>query len=149
MESNQPWLVINALTIPGPQNPLPRHPEKLLPKFDLENDILPEDHINKVILAMNLINLQHEDVVCKLFFFTLQGKTSSWFFNLAPRSMTSWQQFETDFITQFGDDKTSGTFFLELSRIRINKKKKVKDLNQIFITLLNRIPDNPSKAVQI
>ena len=31
----------------------------------------------------------------------------------------------------------------------INKKEKVKEFNQIFITLLNRIPDKPMEASQI
>ena len=39
--------------------------------------------------------------------------------------------------------------FLEISRLRINKKENVKEFNQIFITLLNNIPDKPTKAVQI
>ena len=52
-------------------------------------------------------------------------------------------------MTQFGDDKTSGIFFLEISRININKKEKFKDFNQIFITLLNRIPHNLVEVVQI
>ena len=71
MASNQPWLVINALSIPGPHNPLSKHPEKPLPKFDPDNDIEPEDHMNKFMLSLNLINVQHEDVVCRLFCFTL------------------------------------------------------------------------------
>ena len=62
MVANQPWLTINALAIPGPQNPLPKHPEKLLPVFDPNNDILPEDHINKFNLTLNLMNVQHEYV---------------------------------------------------------------------------------------
>ena len=40
MEANQPWLTINALSIPRPQNPLPKHPEKLLPKFDPDDDTI-------------------------------------------------------------------------------------------------------------
>ena len=71
MAANQPWLTINALAIPGPQNPLPRHPKKLFPKFDLEDDILPEDHIDKFKITLNLMNAQHEDVAGKLFYFTL------------------------------------------------------------------------------
>ena len=71
MATNQPWLTINSLAIHGPQNPLPKHPEKLLPKFDPENDILPEDHINKFMLTLNLMNLQHEYVAHSLFYFTL------------------------------------------------------------------------------
>jgi hypothetical protein len=48
-----------------------------------------------------------------------------------------------------GDDKTSRTLLLELSRLRINKKEKVKEFNKRFITLLNKIPDKPAEAVQI
>lgn len=50
-------------------------------------------------------------------------------------------------MTQFRDDKTSQ--ILELSRIKINKKEKVKDFNHRFITLLNRILDKPVEVVQI
>lgn len=45
MVSNQPCLVVNSIVFPSAQQPLPIHPEKLLPKFDLDNDVLPEDHI--------------------------------------------------------------------------------------------------------
>ena len=114
MEANPWWLTINALANLGPQNPLPKHPEKLLPKFDPDDDILPETHINKFMFSMNIMNVQHEYEACKLFGFTLQGKASSWFFNIPSGSITSWQQFENEFITQFGDDKTLGTLFLEL-----------------------------------
>ena len=71
MESNPQRLTINALSIPGPQNPLPKHPEKIFPKFDPDDDILLQNHINKFTLAMNIMNVQHEDVACRLFCFTL------------------------------------------------------------------------------
>ena len=70
MASNQPWLTVNALAISRPQNPLPNHPEKLFPKFDPDKDILRKDHIKKFMLTLNLMNVKHEDVVCKLFCFT-------------------------------------------------------------------------------
>ena len=69
-------LTINSLAIPGPQNPLPRHPEKPFPKFDVDDDILPKNHIDKFMLAMNIMNVQHEDVACRVLCLTLQGKTS-------------------------------------------------------------------------
>lgn len=122
---------------------------KNLPKFYLDKDILPEDHIKKFMIYLNLMNIQHEDVACRLFCFIFQGKESSWFFSLFLRSITSWKQFETTFMTKFGDDKTSGILFLDISRIRINKKEKFKDLNKRFITLLNRILDKPVEVVQI
>ena len=101
------------------------------------------------MLSMNIMNVQHEDVACRLSCLTLQGKASSLFFNLPSGSITSWQQFENAFIIRFGDDKTSRTLLLELSRLRINKNEKFKEFNQIFITLLNKIPDEPPEVVQI
>ena len=38
---------------------------------------------------------------------------------------------------------------LELSRLIIKENEKVKDFNQRFITLLNKIPDKPPEAIQI
>ena len=101
------------------------------------------------MLAMNIMNVQHEDVACRLLCLTLQGRASSWFFNLPSGSITSWQQFENAFIVRFGDDKISGTLLLKISSLNINKNEKVKEFNQRFITLLNKIPNKPSVAIQV
>ena len=139
MEANPRWLTINALAIPGPQIPLPKHPEKLFPMFNPNNDILPKNHINKFILSMNIMNVQHEYVACRLFNFTLQGNASSWFFNLPLGPIMSWQQFKNAFINQFNDDKTSGTLFLEHLRLRIDKKKKVLDVLSFLNWVINAV----------
>jgi hypothetical protein len=59
MEDNPRWLTTNPLAISGPQNPLHKNPDKLLPKFDSDDDILPKTHIDKFMLAMNIMNVQH------------------------------------------------------------------------------------------
>ena len=81
-------------------------------------------------------------MICRLFPYNFVRKASTWLFSLTVGSITCWQQFETDFLTQFGDDKTYGVLFFELSRIKLDKRERVKDFNQRFINLLNRIPDN-------
>jgi hypothetical protein len=149
MEAYQPWLTIDDISIPGTSNPLPKHPKKFLPKYDLDDGVLPEYHIKQFMISLNLMNVEHEDVVSRLFLHTLKGKASKWFFNLAPRSVTSWQQFEETFMAQFSDEETSGLLFLYLLGIRMNEKEKFKYFNQRFITLLNRIPIKPTEAVQI
>ena len=45
MAANRPWLVTDVVAVPGAQHPLPKHPEKLFPKFDPDNDITLEDDI--------------------------------------------------------------------------------------------------------
>ena len=79
METNRPWLVVDPIAVPGAQRPLPKHPEKLLPKFDPDSDVTHEDHKKQFILSLLLMNVQHEDVVCRLFLYTFIGKASTWF----------------------------------------------------------------------
>ena len=40
MEANRPWLLMDAIAVPDTQHPLP--------KFDPDNDVTPEDHIQKI-----------------------------------------------------------------------------------------------------
>ena len=97
--------------------------------------------------ALKLMNVEHEDVVCRLFPHTLQGKATKWFFNLAPGSITSWDKFEEAFMEEFSNEESSKIFPLELLGIRMNENEKVKDFNERFISLLNRIPIKPTEAV--
>jgi hypothetical protein len=93
--------------------------------------------------------VQHEDVVCRLFPYTFVGQASTWFFNLATKSIVSWKQFETPFLNQFRDDRTSGMLVLEISRMRCDKKDKIKDFNQRIINRLNRILEKPTESIQV
>ena len=70
MEANQPFLIVDAIPISSAQHPLPKHLEKIIPKFNLDNDVLLEDHIRKFMLSLRLLNVEHEDVVCRLFPYT-------------------------------------------------------------------------------
>ena len=101
------------------------------------------------MLSLRLLDVQYEDVVCILFPYTFVGQASTWIFSLVVGSIASWKQFEASFLSQFGDDRTSRVLVLELSRIRFDKKEKVKYFNQIFINLLNYIPENPAESIQV
>ena len=93
MAANRPWLATDSIAVPGAQHPLPKHPEKILPKFDPGSNVTPEDHIKQFMLSLRLMDVQHEDVVCILFPYTFLGQPSTWFFNLAAGFISSWQQF--------------------------------------------------------
>lgn len=101
------------------------------------------------MFSLRLLDVQHEDVVCRLFPYRFVGQTSTWVFSLAAGSIASWQQFETAFLSQSGDDRNLGVLVLQLSRMRFDKKDKVKDFNQIFINLLNHIPEKPTESIQV
>ena len=93
------------------------------------------------------MNVEHEDVVCRLFPHTLQGKATIWFFNLALGSITSWDKFEEAFMDEFSIEETSGILPLDLLGIKMNENEKVKDFNERFLFLLNGIPIKPTKTI--
>lgn len=119
-----PWLDLDALSIPREVHALPRHPEKVLPNFHPKKKELVEDHINKFVLAIRILNSEHGDVVCKLFPFTFKGKAFTWFFSLTIESIHSWNDFQTYFLAKLGEDKTPAKLFMKLSIIKWTLKKR-------------------------
>lgn len=140
LEEDQPWLVQDAMVVPGLVHPLPKHHEKVLPIFDPDEKLSTEDHVKQFIMKIRLLNVRHEDVVCRLFPYTFIKKASTWYFSLSQGSITSWASFRTLFLNKFGGDKTPATLVLELFRIKMNSKEKIKEFNQRFLTLRNKIP---------
>ena len=92
--------------------------------------------------AIRLINVVHEDIVCRLFHYSFEGHDSTWYFSLESRSINSWDEFENMFLQNFGDENTPEEMVMDLSSLRIKGKERVKDFNQRFSYLKNRIPSN-------
>ena len=84
------WLRRNGVAVPRVQHQLTKHPDKLLPKFDPDNKEPVENHIHKFILALQTMNVQHEDMVCHLFPLKFEGNASAWYFSLVQGSITNW-----------------------------------------------------------
>jgi hypothetical protein len=58
----------------------------------------------------------------------------------------SWEKFESFFLEKFGDGKPPEVLVMDLSSLKMNPKEKVKDFNQRFLTLKNRIPTDSMPA---
>ena len=97
------------------------------------------------------MNVQHEDVVCRLFPLAFKGKATVWYFSLTQGSITSWSDFSQAFLNKFGEDKTPTVLALELARIKMESKERIKYFNQSFLTFLNKIPvaSQPPKDIII
>ena len=78
--------------------------------------------------------------MCILFPYSFEGHTSTWYFTLEAASINSWQQFEALFLQKFEDDNTAEDLVIELSSLKISPKEGVKDFNQRFSCLKNKIP---------
>ena len=69
----RPWTNPRAVRMVGPLHQLPAHLEKWLPKFNPNNGLLAEEHINNFMLSINLNEVVEEDAVVILFPYTLQS----------------------------------------------------------------------------
>ena len=55
---------------------LPPHHENSLPKFDPREGISVDDHLQSFFLALEVLVVEHEDLVCTLFPHTLKAKAA-------------------------------------------------------------------------
>lgn len=111
--------------------------------------MLVEEHINNFMLSINLNGVTNEDIFIRIFPYTLQGVAESWYFSLPSKSITSWDIFQEQFLTKFGDDRSTATLINDLSNLRAESKEHIKDFNSHFNKLLNKIPNasKPSEEV--
>ena len=80
-------------------------------------------------LSINVNGVTEEDVVVRIFQYTLQGAAGSWYFSLPPGSINSWNAFQEQFLTKFGDDSSTTTLINDLSNLKIESKEPIKDFN--------------------
>lgn len=76
------WLDEDVVAVPGPVHNLPRHPEEILPIFNPDEKQPTEEHLKQFKMKVRLLNVRHEDVICRLFPYTFTGKASTRYFSL-------------------------------------------------------------------
>jgi len=124
-----PWTKPGAVNMPAPLHALPEAPEKCLPKFNPDEGTQNEEHINNFMVTVNLKGVTKEDIVVRLFPYTLQGSAGSWYFSLPFSSITSWPIFQEQFLTKYGDDHSLATLINDLSNLRIEPREPIKEFN--------------------
>lgn len=134
------WRARNIIFVLGLVHDLPRHSKKYTTKFDLERKESAEEHLLRYTIALEALQVQHEDVSSNLFSYSLEGKSSSLFFNLVVGSITSWDQLERLVLTKYDINKMPTMIVQELSSIKMNQKETISDFDQRFLALLNKLP---------
>jgi len=88
------------------------------------------------------MNVEHENVVFRSFHYIFDNKAFRWYFHFPVVSITNLGDFENDFIDKLGEDSTPTTLLKELIAIIMDTKERVKDFNQYFTTILNKLSTN-------
>ena len=96
-----------------------------------------DDHLQKKFLDIELLAIEHEDVVCIFFPHTFKAKESTWYFPLPTNSITNWDTFERLFKGNFCSQRTTSSLMKKLFSLRMDKKDKVWDFSERFSSHLN------------
>ena len=68
------WRARTPINLAPPLHELPKHPKKALTKFDPGKGISGEDHLQSYYFDLELLGVQNEDVVCRIFPHTFKQK---------------------------------------------------------------------------
>ena len=111
---------------------MPQNFDKSLPKFEPNEGIFVDDHLQSFYLDLEgLQAADHEDVVCIFFHHTLKGKSASWYFSMQENSITNWNTFERLIRNKYGIQRTHGALMEGLISLRKEKKEGVHKFTQV------------------
>lgn len=66
------WKNPRVVQLPSPLHPLPKHPERWFPEYNLDDGLPEEEHLHKFMVTVNLNEFLQEDYVVRIFSYTFQ-----------------------------------------------------------------------------
>ena len=120
------WESNTTLNLHGPLHELPREAVAFLPKFDDEGNITTLEHIRKYESILCFLDITYEDVVCRLFPFTFEGKVSDWYFVLPIHTIHGWFDFKRVFQSAYDVYNAIDTY-LELDGIQVKEGESIHE----------------------
>ena len=126
-----PWESNTKLRLHGPLHKIPRKAISLLPIFYGEGNITILEHVRKYECLLRLFDIQYEDVVCRIFSFTFEGKVSNWYYVLPINIIHGWSDFKRIFQNAY-DIYNVTDIYLELGAIQVKEGESLHDFNTCF-----------------
>jgi hypothetical protein len=90
---------LNFLGIHGYPNQMPHIDEwdEYFPSFSEKKEDNPAQHLLEFHQCMDQLDIYHEDVLMKMFMFSLGGDARQWYKSLSPSSISSLKEFHATF----------------------------------------------------
>ena len=89
--------------------------------------------------AKNL-NVEHLDVVMRLFVQSLNGEAIKWFKSLPNGPINNWDELETQFTQRWGEKRDHGYSLTEFNAIKRNPNENISKFVKRFNKLYNSLP---------
>lgn len=128
------------LNLPQPMNAMPQEYLKFLPRFTGEDEIIVEQHLPLFYTFVEKFNVEHLDVVMRLFVHPLSGEARKWFQGLPNGSINDWDGLEIQFIQRWGEKRDHVYSLTKFNAIKKKSNESMSDFVKIFNKLYNSLP---------
>ena len=123
---------ISFVGILGAPHPISFDLRDKVVKFSRNNVVNSEEDLRIFIDMLNDYEIEHEDVVMKLFIHSLIEDARDWFRRLPDDNIFSWSDLESLFKEQYGDDTSVGFMLNYFNNIKKNPNESTFDFNVRF-----------------
>ena len=151
---NAPWLTGSSpLNIQGPAHEMPKNAMKDLPRYKHDGIRTAEEHIQAYKDALIRLQVEHEDVACRMFPMTLDDHSYDWYISLPTGSIPSWAELESAFINHFRLPIDPAVLYHQFASAHREPNEPMRLFNTRFHKLYTRLVApytlNEQAAVQI
>jgi hypothetical protein len=119
---------------------LPKFKEHL-PSFLGNNTVTTNEHLVAFSNSCHNIGANDNDTCMCLFFNSLEGKTSTYFFDLPPKILSTWGDLVYWFNSTYGQSKSPVEQLKEYNNIVYKDSEIIKSFKLRFTKLYNQIPE--------
>jgi hypothetical protein len=105
---------------------------KCLPLFAGRSKELVEDHLASFSKLLDDFEVEHEDLVIRMFVSTLEGEARTWYKSLLNASIDGWDSFQEKFIERWENKPNNSSLISAFTHIKKNGDETVTDFNARF-----------------
>jgi hypothetical protein len=111
-----------------------------LPRFSRNNIVTTNKHLVAFSNACHNIGANDNDTCMRMFVNSLEGKATTYFFDLPPKILSTWEELVYWFKSTYGQSKSPTEQLREYNNIAYKDGETIKSFNLRFTKLYNQIP---------
>lgn len=135
------WLRSCPIALEGDQHELPKDYERRFQRFNPDSLSTAEDHIQKYTDTLKRMQIEYEDVACRMFPSNLEGRAMDWYISLPNASITSWDQLEEAFLQRFYVPLDPEIIFEQFLHTKKFPHEPMRNFNDRFQKAYSRLVD--------
>jgi hypothetical protein len=113
-----------------------------LKEFSGDGTIDAKRHVDLFLDVCDFHLVEYDDVMVRLFLQTLSGQAYEWYTTFPTRSIGSFDDLESMFLTMFSPPVAYHTLLTNFTQICLKKNERIRDFNLRFNKTLNKIPED-------